>query len=527
MKILLTLLIVFNASLLFAEEDLSQLNPMKARGFFKDIQLLPGMLADFQLELELQEDFFAYQERFRLEVEKPGKAQVGELNIHPIVEFDDTHSKKKKWGVKNSATITTQIQIPSDLSHDTKTFELILTYIACTKKFCLTPRNVALSVDVSDKIVIPEPDERILKKEDISSSSYIERQIDENLAYALLLIFIFGLLTSLTPCVYPLIPITLAVLGTNEKRSRMTSFLISLSYVLGIGITYALLGVVAAQTGQLFGSLISHPVVIVCMSLIFFSMGLSLLGLFELQAPAIIRNRMAQTKTQKGFIGAFVSGLLAGIVASPCVGPVLVGVLAHIAKSQNSSLGFILLFTFAMGFGILFILLGTFSQLANKLPRSGAWMNSIKTVLALCLFTLSFYYSWPLIKKYMPESAQNASTEKVQWQVFSPERVQKATAEGKPVVIDFYADWCAACVEMDQFTFTKSNVIEKSEDFVMLKVDATSPFDELADWQQTYNVYGLPTMIFINKEGVVREDLTLTGFEEAPLFIKRMEQTLE
>ena len=261
------------------------------------------------------------------------------------------------------------------------------------------------------------------------------------------------------------------------------------------------------------------------MSLIFFAMGLSLLGLFEFQAPAFMRDKLSNKSTGKGFVGAFISGLLAGVVASPCVGPVLVGVLAYIAQSQNSFLGFILLFTFAMGFGMLFILIGTFSQLSGKLPRSGAWMNTVKTLLALCLFGLSFYYAWPLVQKLFPEDQKvEMNLKKPQWQEFSPEKVEEAKAQGKPVIIDFYADWCLACVEMDKFTFSKKPVIEKSREFVMLKVDATTPFDELTEWQKTYKVYGLPTMIFIDAKGEVREDLTLTGFEEADLFIKRMQK---
>ncbi len=507
-----------------SEEDLSKLNPLTARGFFVSNSLKAGDLADLQIEMEVQEGFFAYHDRFRLKVLQPQGLQVGELNIDPLVEFEDTTGKvkKKKLGVSGSATLKTQIEIPVTIA-DTQNIQMALSYIACTKKFCLTPRTRDLSIVVQ----IEKSVEAKAKTQDIGSSEFIQKQIDENFAYALALIFLFGLLTSLTPCVYPLIPITLAVLGTKENRSQWKSFLISLCYVLGIGLTYATLGVMAAQTGQLFGSLISHPLVIVLMSLVFFAMGLSLLGLFELQAPAFIRNRYANSQTGKGYLGAFASGLLAGIIASPCVGPVLVGVLAYIAKTQNSSLGFALLFTFAMGFGVLFIVLGTFSQLTNKMPRSGVWMNTIKTILALILFSMSFYYAWPLVKRWMPKSEVEHSQSKVTWQAFSTDLVEKAKMEGQPVIIDFYADWCAACVEMDQFTFSKQPVIKLSKNFVMLKVDATSPFDELSDWQQTYEVYGLPTMIFIDASGIVRKDLTLTGFEEAELFLKRMDSVLK
>jgi thioredoxin:protein disulfide reductase len=524
MKTLLHILVICSFLPAWSQDqDLSQLNPLSARAFLVQEEIRPGELSDLQLELDLQDGFFAYEERFLLKVLAPKDIRVGELFIDPIVEFDDKISKKKKRGVHKSATLKTQLDIPARLSSDIQQMDMELTYIACTEKFCLTPRTIALSTQVVVKTL------EKTNADKISSSAYIQQQIDDNLAYALILIFIFGLLTSLTPCVYPLIPITLAVLGANKQKTKFSSFLVSLSYVAGIGLTYALLGVVAAQTGQLFGSLISHPVVIVAMSTIFFLMGLSLMGAFELQAPQFIRNRMNQNMgPNKGHMGAFVSGLLAGVIASPCVGPVLVGILAYIAKTQNSGLGFLLLYTFAMGFGVLFIVLGTFTHLVDKLPRSGAWMNFIKTLLALVMFALAVYYSYPLAKKYLPQSPTQSNKQKgLSWTEFSDEKVQKAKVEGRPVIIDFYADWCVACVEMDQFTFSKKIVQDKAKDFTMLKVDATLPSPQINELQQRYQVYGLPTMIFIDKNGDVREDLTLTGFEEAEEFILRMDATLQ
>ena len=190
---------------------------------------------------------------------------------------------------------------------------------------------------------------------------------------------------------------------------------------------------------------------------------------------------------------------------------------------MKNNIGFLLLFTFAMGFGLLFLILGTFSHLANKIPRSGMWMNRVKVILAICLFALSAYYVWPLAKPYLV-SAPAEESAGVKWIKFDPQKVIEAKAAGRPVIIDFYADWCVSCVEMDQFTFSDQSVINKSRQFVMLKVDATSPFPELKDWQVKYKVYGLPTMIFIGSDGLIRDDLILTGFEEAPEFIERMNQ---
>jgi thiol:disulfide interchange protein DsbD len=509
-------------TLTLADAELAKINPLSGRGFFTSETLRAGELADLQLELNLRDGFFAYQDKFRLKVVAPENIAVGELFIDPIVEFQDNLKKVKK-GVKGQATLNTQVQMPESLSSQPEAFKLALSYIACTEKFCLTPRTLELVVN-APQILVTE----LRQENEKSTASLIEETIAGNKAYAFLLIFFFGIMTSLTPCIYPLIPITLAVLGANDKRTSGKSFLISLSYVFGIGLTYALLGVIAAQTGQLFGSFISHPAVALTMAALFFAMGLSLLGLFEIQAPAFIRNRAANSRFQGGFAGAFVSGLFAGVIASPCVGPVLVGILAYIANTQDAVLGFFMLFTFAMGFGLLFLVLGTFSQLAGQLPRSGAWMNSIKTILALVLFGLSFYYAWPVVKPLMSAPVETSALDnkksKPSWQEFSPAKVEAAKAQAKPVIIDFFADWCVACVEMDKFTFSKSEIIEKSKEFVMLKIDATSPFEELTDWQQKYKVYGLPTMIFIDSSGRVREDLTLTGFEEAADFAKRMDR---
>ena len=523
--ILLWLSLWVGPSKLQAGEDLSKLRPLKARGFFVSQSLSSSNLAHIQVEMNLQEGFFAYRERFRLKVLSPENIQVGELNINPIVEFQDSFSQKIKKGVKTSATLNTQLEIPPHIP-SIKKFVLALTYIACTKKFCLTPRSLHFEVPVPQSLLASRVQSESLEKEALSppllSKDSIMGKLQENLPLALVLIFLMGLITSLTPCVYPLIPITMAVVGSHRERFLFQSFLVSLSYVMGIGFTYALLGVMAARTGALFGSLISHPVVTLSISLTFFLMGLSLLGLFEIKVPRFMENQKLSSK--KGYGRAFLSGLLAGVIASPCVGPVLVGLLAYIAKTQNMALGFGLLFTFAMGFGSLFILLGTFSGLASKLPRSGPWMNGVKTILALLFFGLSMGYAWPLLKPHLPgkEHSQN----QVAWQAFSPSLVEEAQKEGVPVIIDFYADWCVACVEMERFTFSNQKVADLTQKFKMLKVDATFPFKELSGWQKSYEVYGLPTMIFINSKGKVQKDLTLTGFEKAESFIKRMEQAL-
>src|SRR5690606_22849926 len=197
-----------------------------------------------------------------------------------------------------------------------------------------------------------------------------------NLVLALALLFVFGLLTSLTPCVYPMVPITLAVLGVQgEQKSWFQRLLVSLSYVLGIASIYTALGIFAAMTGSLFGSYLGHPVVIVGLAVFFIVLGFSSWGLFELDLSKYLQPKGPESK---GLAQAYITGLLAGFLAGPCVGPVLFGVLAYIAQSKDVTLGAISLLSYSLGFGVLFLVLGLFTGIRKWLPSSGPWMEVIK-----------------------------------------------------------------------------------------------------------------------------------------------------
>ena len=208
---------------------------------------------------------------------------------------------------------------------------------------------------------------------------------------AFFLVFLAGIGASLTPCVYPLIPITIGVFGATEAKSRGHAFLLSLVYVIGIAITYSALGVAAALAGGLFGSALQSPVVLGTFAMMFMALGLSSLGLFELQLPAGLQTKLASSGGA-GFGGALVMGLLAGVIAAPCVGPILSGVLLFITQTRDVLLGVALMSDFALGIGLLFIILGTFSSLAHKLPQSGSWMDYVKTFFAVVFVALGMRY---------------------------------------------------------------------------------------------------------------------------------------
>ncbi len=230
--------------------------------------------------------------------------------------------------------------------------------------------------------------------EEGSLASRIGLALESGSFWVYLLIFFAGIIGSLSPCVYPLIPITISVLGGGEKISRGQGFLRSLVYVLGITTTYSVLGVLAASTGGLFGSALQSAWLVVGVSLIFLIMGVSMLGAFEIRLPARLNDRLnAVGGVGSGrFISAYLMGSVAGIIAAPCVGPPLVVVLTFVATQGQIGLGLGLLIIYSLGMGLLFILLGTFSQLLSHMPRSGGWMEVIKGSLGILMLLVGLAY---------------------------------------------------------------------------------------------------------------------------------------
>lgn len=227
---------------------------------------------------------------------------------------------------------------------------------------------------------------------------------DQGLLAALLLVFIAGVLASLTPCVYPLIPITVGIFGAKQAESRGKAFGLSLVYVLGIAVTYSALGVAAASLGTVFGGAMQSPWVLGGIATLFAVLGLSSLGVFEIRLPGALQTKLSQTGGA-GWFGAFLMGLVAGIIAAPCVGPIVAGILLYVAQQQDPFLGWILLMTFAFGMGQLFLALGTFSSLLNRIPQSGGWMEGVKLVFGIIFIAMAVYYLQFLI----PQIADSAN----------------------------------------------------------------------------------------------------------------------
>jgi len=221
--------------------------------------------------------------------------------------------------------------------------------------------------------------------------SFTEITIKDITLFSYLLIFLGGVLTSFTPCVYPLIPVTIGYIGANSAGTKARAFLLSLSYVLGIATVYSFLGTIAALSGKIFGEISANPWTYLVVGNIFLLLGLSMMGLFTFPLPGFLRSG-GNVSTKKGILGAFAVGIAAGFVIGPCTAPILGAVLTYVGSRQNILLGVSLLFTYAFGMGLLLLLVGTFTGLAASLPKSGRWLNIIKKIFGLILIACAEYF---------------------------------------------------------------------------------------------------------------------------------------
>lgn len=557
-------------------------HPLQASATISPQRLEPLQIAEVRVQMTLPPEFKAYEDQFRIEIVEPANFKIAKHTISPLKEIFDKFTKKNRNVMVGFATLTAPVEAPPELAQKTKTLKLKLTYQACTETYCLFPESLLLEAPFEFTGPVKE-----------SVTSFLNLNFEQVVAQGLWLtfafVFLFGLLTSFTPCIFPMIPITLAILGKEaHTRTHKANFFVSLIYVLGIATTYSILGLLAATSGSLFGSFMSHPIVLGLMCVIFLLMAVSMLGAFEFNLQSTGLQNYLTRSNLHGYPSAFVSGLVAGVVASPCVGPVLVGVLTFIAKTQNLWLGFWLMFVYALGMGVIFLVLGTFSQAAKMLPKSGPWMDGVKHFLGLMMLGVFYYYldllvpsrvwdlalglgivvfaslmgafrrphpdhhhsrTWQYMRKGLLQSlvvigsafmvlgifdirGKVAGVKDIsvythspdEWRAYSEGAFTAAIASGKPTIVDFHAEWCAACKELEGNTYPDPQVKATLKNFNALHFDATKESPELKVLRDQYEIRGLPTLLFFNAKGEWQKDLSLTEFENPAAFLQRLEK---
>jgi len=393
---------------------------------------------------------------------------------------------------------------------------------------------------------------------------------------ALLLVFGAGLLTSLTPCVYPMIAITVSVFGARKAKSRAEGAALSAMFVLGIAALFTPLGIVSALTGAAMGSTNANPYVMIPLAVLFVAMAMSMFGAFDLALPDSLQNRLVQVGGS-GYRGAFLIGFVNGLVAAPCTGPVLTVLLSWVATTRNVGLGALALFVYSLGLGVLFFVVGTF---AVSLPKSGKWLESVKSVFGILMLVLALYYVKRFVSVELPTTrsaiwltgslvataigvalgaihlsfkADDARFVKrarkalgvllttaglvsaVFWIEALPpgaridfgtdyEAARRTAAQHRvPLLVDFGADWCNACKELEHEAMSDARVVAEAQRFVSVRVDLSASHATPEKWAllQRYRQPGLPLVVAHNADG--SESGRITGPVEPDRFLRFLE----
>lgn len=527
-------------------------------------------LEDFLIPTEIFFDETAGISFGKIQYEKP------DLRRFAFSENDMAVYEHRVYALAN-------ITLQPGTSADSLRISGAVNYQACNDQSCLAPSEALFSktvkllpADTQVEYINTELFEEIsprFAQEEVPSvpqeKSVSDVLKESGLVYAFLFIFLGGLALNLTPCVYPLIPITISYFGGQSEGKKGGLILRAVFYVLGMSVTYSVLGVVAALTGGLLGSALQNPLVLVFVAGVLVALSLSMFGVYEITVPQSLA--MVGGKNRSGYLGTLFMGLTVGLIAAPCIGPFVLGLLTYVGEIGDPFLGFWMFFVLAMGLGTPFLFLGIFSGAATKLPRSGAWMIWVRAVFGFILIGMAVYFLEPLIPGehlynwilaliavaagvylgwldknkgaagfmitrkvvgiaailfgiFMAWPSTQSEGQGIDWQPYSDQAVEQAAQSGQAVIIDFYADWCIPCKELDKFTFTDERVISLSRNIVMLKSDLTK-FDSenTTAIREKYDIKGVPTIVFIGPDGQEVLPVRLVGFEEADQFLQRME----
>ena len=552
---LIAFLSLFIFSVVFADDDSSTLynkkndflSVDKAFKFkmysFKDLKQL-------DIKFNIAHGYYLYKSKI-------------DVIIDPILDFDLIKDKGKikedeffgKQEVFYEAT-TLKIIPKVELS---KNYKVILKYQGCSEKgLCYPP----VSKTINSNNINNYSSEPLYSETDI----IISKLSNQGFILTLLGFFLSGLLLSLTPCVLPMVPILSGIIISSNPKN---SIKLTLSYVAGITFTYTLLGIIAGMTGTLLSSSLQNTNFILFAGFLYLFFAIAMFGLFELTMPSNIHNKITNIlqnfKLENSF-NVFVLGLISSLILSPCVAPPLAAAILYIGKSNDLILGGGSLFFMSLGMSLPLLAIGIFS--IKIIPKPGPWMVNIKRLLGFILLAMAIYITRPLLSElvffyslfliliisstyfiwFNRKTTRNTNLIltiisltiislsilqiKPMWGDPNHETNQKFTpinniielknyltdTNKKPIMLDFYADWCVACLEYEKFTFNKPNIITLMDKFELLQVDVTKNNKQHQLLLKEFNLFGPPGIIFFDSEGVEIKELRTIGFKDATEF---------
>jgi thioredoxin:protein disulfide reductase len=542
--------------------------------------LKPGRISQLEVEAEIlpgwhinsnhpnSADFI----RTTLSVTPPPAVKAGAVAYPPADEIAPAFSGGEKLSVFTGAMkFTVPLSAAAGFKLDTAEVAVTLEYQPCNDNICMPPAKVGASATVSSlqppasaasqphaahefaRLVAAAFGDTGGDSSDGSSDDGGSQAPGSELAdvfavhgmlLGLLAVLVGGLALNLTPCVYPLIGVTVAYFGNQAGGPRKIAVL-AIIYVLGIALTFSVAGVAVALSGGLFGAALQNPLVLVAIAAMLLLLAASSFGMFSLRAPQWLMQRAGVARP--GYLGSLVMGLGMGVVAAPCIGPIVLGLLLMVERSASPVFGFALFFTLAIGLGLPYIALALAAGHIRALPRSGEWLAWIEQLFGFVLIGLALYFLDPVVRgwtmRLMPYYAAAAGiflgfvtpagrqwrpfllfrsavgalslgalvwmlmfstgkpTAQLAFDPYDAAILREARAANKPVVIDFSADWCVPCREMRRTTFRDPAVIEAASHFIRLQADITDRNNRNTQLALQYAIKGVPTTVFIDKHG--------------------------
>ncbi len=540
------------------------------------------------LNWEIEPGYYLYKNKFSTESADPNVI-LGAYEFPKGKSKDDpAFGQVEVYYGQNNASIPFQVT-----DSNLKEFNLNVAYQGCKENsVCYPPIKKILTVSIPASFESPALKQATLLSE---QDTVTQKLKDKTFLSIVIWFFLIGVGLSLTPCVFPMIPILSGIIvGEGDRITRSRAIMLSISYVIAMALTYSLLGLVAGLFSLNLQAASQNTWVLISFSGVFVLLALSMFGFYELQLPSSWQSKLSagQDKAGGGTLkGAAIMGVLSAIIVGPCVAPPLAGALLYISQTGDALLGGFALFAMGLGFGMPLLVVGATS--GELLPRAGLWMDNIKRVFGVIMLGVAIWF----LERVLPEpvvlilwatlfitsaifigaldriesastrgqrlckglgliflvygiilivaaangggtvlkpfNKQNISinTEALSFKTVSnlvelEKELKRAKAEGKSVMLDFYADWCITCHEMEEYTFTDPVVQKTLQQVVLLKVDVTRNNDDDKAFLKQFDLFGPPAILFFNKDAVEIKSHRLVGFVKANPFVEHVNQAL-